>query len=181
MELLTTLRALSSAPMSRGRIHAAFTIASLALGCSRSPTTAAGPLGTVDLRAKLPAGVTVPAEAQLASHEVTQRVCGPLMPSGDKRPGFEGTEPAEVAVRWKTFSFQDRGYVASCSVEVTKASPGLTLKLGETTELSFAPKAPTMGVAQFEVHCLRRASGSLELDDSDRVVVTSDGTSQLRK
>ena len=62
------------------------------VGCSKVPRTKPGPLGEVDLSAKLPAGVTVPAKQN--SFEATYKICAVA----------EDDEPAIVHVRWKAFT-----------------------------------------------------------------------------
>jgi hypothetical protein len=155
-------------------------VAGFVLACSKSPTSSPGPLGTVDLKQRLPPGVVAPADGELESREAHQGVCGASTPSGSPRPGFENAEPADIVVRWKTFKGADRDYIASYAVDVVKPSSGTTLKLGDTTSVGPTPNDPRRTFAEFDVHCLR-TSGSLEVDDHDRIVILSDGTSTLRK
>jgi hypothetical protein len=85
----------------------------LLAGCSKGPTTKPGPLGEMDLAAKLPSGVTVPADVK--SFEATHKLCA--VATDD--------EPIEVRVRWKAFTKESASYVSSYSVELVKSVPGL--------------------------------------------------------
>jgi hypothetical protein len=87
------------------------------LGCR--PTSARGRIGEVDLTARLPAGVTVPATPD--RHEGEVEACG----------GGEGIPPIPLRIRWTSFEQGGIGYVASCAVDLLESQDGLFVFLGK--------------------------------------------------
>jgi hypothetical protein len=144
------------------------TLIALLLGCSK-PTTKSGDLGTVDLHARLPPGVTAPPDAELEAHDAKFAVCG------------LGGDAAEVRVTWKSFKKGDDGYVVSCAAEVTKPTKGVVVTLESTAKVGRAPKDSHLGVAMIELKCTRHESSSLVVDSTESIYVLSSGESSMKK
>ncbi|MBX3231329.1 MAG: hypothetical protein KIT84_10325 [Labilithrix sp.] len=127
----------------------ALPFAALLVACSESPTTPPGLLGEVDLRSQLPAGVAVPAESALESHEMTKSICG-----------FESYPPAEIKVRWKSFRDGESAYIASYAVEVTQSGKALAVSLGKDalvgSELLMPGVKTYRAIATLWVQCTRK-------------------------
>ncbi len=93
-----------------------FAVAGL-LGCR--PTTSPGRIGEIDLTARLPPGVTVPAAP--SRHEAKVKVCG----------NREGDAAVSLHVRWTSFEERGIGYVASCAADLQESQRGLFVFLGQ--------------------------------------------------
>lgn len=120
------------------------------IACATAQTTPAGPLGQIDLKAKLPEGVSKGPEDPTAEHERSAEVC-----AGDRAPGVQ------VKVRWQTFTQGERSYIGSYAVEVTKPTEGVSVKLGEPAPMASAsadPKAPYVASTTVVIKC--KADGS---------------------
>lgn len=109
------------------------------LGCR--PTTPRGQIGEIDLTPRLPSGVAAPATPK--GHEVDVQVC---------RDG-EGTSPASLRVRWKTFEQGGIGYVASVAADLQASQGGLYVFLGKPKLVEAYDRA-VVGV-NLPVICLR--------------------------
>jgi hypothetical protein len=72
-------------------------VTGLGAGCSKGPTTKPGPLGEMDLTAKLPVGVTVPADVK--SFEATHQICATGKGTNPSRSAFAGRRSRKTVLR----------------------------------------------------------------------------------
>ena len=132
------------------------------IACGAS-TTPAGPIGAVDLRGKLPPGVTPLRTDTTARHEWMVQVC-----ARERGPG------AVVQVQWETFAKGTDLYISSYSVALTRAVEGLSVKLvdaGPGASEVGEPGGPHVDVAVLAFEC---KDGENEL--RGRARIRADGT-----
>lgn len=143
----------------------------VAPGCSKSPTTPAGPLGEIDLRAQLPSGVSPP--AALVTHKAKTTVC-----VGDaSHPG------AEIEITWKTFEAGANAYVTWASFEVTAPAQALTVTLAKHADVGSSNLGvgdPYRALVTASVQCKREMSG-FHQTGSEFVQFDGDGKIQTPK
>lgn len=137
--------------------------------CSKGPSTAAGPIGHVDLTSRLPAGVAVPADA--TAREATLSVC----------PGGKGDPPASIKVRWKTFATEKTSYVASYEVALEKQISGFTIVLDGDPKVTSLETPPPSTIVEITLKCTRVESRTLTFEEPAIVYLRADGVSSVRK
>jgi hypothetical protein len=120
-------------------------LALFACACAKAQTTPAGRLGNVDLKGKLPEGITKGPDDVPGEHERSAEVC-----HGNQSPGVQ------VKVRWETFAKKDNVYISSYDVELTKPRDGISVRLAEpgpVTNANHEPNAPHISLATITIMC----------------------------
>jgi hypothetical protein len=114
--------------------------------CAKAQTTPVGRLGQVDLKTKLPEGISRGPDDAPAEHERSAEVC-----RGDSSPGVQ------VKVKWETFSKKDDHYISSYEVEVVKPQDGMSVHLAEPAPVGNANVQPDaksyVGITTITIMC----------------------------
>ena len=142
------------------------------LGCDTGlEPTPPGPLGMLDVRDRLPDGVTAPDE--LREHTVTRAVCED-----------EGFESAEVKLTWRTFSVGEDTYVAEVAAALVKSGEHQIVTLEDAPTVGgvgLEVNAPWLGVVQVVLRCHRKGrQGVRSYDFQDLAILPLQADGELQ-
>jgi hypothetical protein len=137
-------------------------------GCSSSPTTPVGPLGSaVDLRPSLPPAVAqrFPTDEGTTAYTVTKQACG---------------TPARIQFNWRVVRDGNMNYVLSYDAVVLESAPSYQFaltQLGGARETFPEANQPISQIVTVSVSCVSRTFTSAS-DSGFNVDMVGDGSSK---